>query len=220
MKTVQDFLREVDDKELADAYFSEFPIEYAMIPKTDLTLGEIRDRSRTHFLEFVHRMRETKTEPGSSVFFACKYYTDGYTDIQSQMCELEDLRTQSSPKTYSCLFSDFSSVLGNYIAETALTKKNLVVVLAQILYEMSFFGYDQETMEKERKKLEEAEKEIRENPNSGIPFDEACKRFGWERPGEEEQALKLEITKAEHALNQFYFHREIEEIQQLPDFQR
>ena len=68
MKTVQDFLREVDDKELADAYFSEFPIEYAMIPKTDLTLGEIRDRSRTHFLEFVHRMRETKTEPGSSVF--------------------------------------------------------------------------------------------------------------------------------------------------------
>ena len=219
MKTVQDFLCEADDKELADAYFSEFPINYAMIPKTELTLGEIRNRTRAHFLEFVHRMREVETEPGSNVFFACKYYSDGYTDIQVQMCELADIRTQSSPQTYSCLFSDFSTILGTFVAETPETMKNLPVVLAQILHEMSFFGYDQETMEKERKKLEEAEKEIRENPNSGIPFEEVCKRFGWEQPGEEESNLKLEITKTEHALNQFYFKREIEELLKLPEFQ-
>lgn len=219
MKTVQNFLCEADDKELADAYFSEFPINYAMIPETELTLGEIRDRTQAHFLEFVHKMREVETEPGSNVFFACKHYSDGYTDIQTQMCELTDIRTQSSPQTYSCLFSDFSTILGTFVAETPETMKNLPVVLAQILHEMSFFGYDQETMEEERKKLEEAEKEIRENPNSGIPFEDVCKRFGWGLPGEEESNLKLEITKAEHALNQFYFHREIEELRRLPEFQ-
>lgn len=219
MKTVQDFLCEADDKELADAYFSEFPINYVMIQSTDLTLGEIRDRSRAHFLDFVYRMREIKTEPGSCVFFASKYYSGRYTDIQTQMCELADIRTQSSPQTYSCLFSDFSTILGTFVAETPETMKNLPVVLAQILYEMSFFGYDQETMEEERKKLEEADRELKENSSSGIPFEEVCKRFGWELSGEEESNLKLEITKAEHALNQFYFHREIEELKKLPEFQ-
>ena len=57
METVQAWLNQADEEKLADTYFAAFPINYRMIVDRALTLGEIRDRSRSQFLEFVRRMK-------------------------------------------------------------------------------------------------------------------------------------------------------------------
>lgn len=57
MKTVQEWLNEVDEDKLAGTFFAEFPVDFLMIPNRELTLGEIQDRTREHFLHYVHRMK-------------------------------------------------------------------------------------------------------------------------------------------------------------------
>ena len=56
MKTVQKLLNEVNEHELVDTYFAEFPIDYEMIPAKEITLREIQDRLKNRLLEFIRRM--------------------------------------------------------------------------------------------------------------------------------------------------------------------
>ena len=57
MKTVQEWLNEVNEHELVDTYFAEFPIDYEMIPAKEMTLGEIKNRLKSRLLEFIRRMK-------------------------------------------------------------------------------------------------------------------------------------------------------------------
>ncbi len=164
MKTVQAWLNKVDEEALVDAYFAAFPIDYVMIADRALTLGEIRDGSKNRFLEFVCRMKQVEIPPNEDpyVFFACKQYVEGYSKVGAAMCCLSDLRGESQPECYAWSLTDFARVMGYFVAETSLTLKNMNFVLAEILHEMSLFGYCQEDLEAERKKLLEAEQEIEE----------------------------------------------------------
>ena len=57
MKTVQEWLHEVDEKELTDTYLAEFPIDYKMIADRSLTLGVIRNRCKERFLAYLHELK-------------------------------------------------------------------------------------------------------------------------------------------------------------------
>lgn len=74
METVQAWLNQADEEKLADTYFAAFPIDYRMIADRALTLDEIRDRSRSRFLEFVRRMKQIEIQSSDDpcVFFAYK----------------------------------------------------------------------------------------------------------------------------------------------------
>lgn len=217
MKTVQTWLNKVDETELIDAYFAEFPIDYKMIADKKLTLGEIQDHARERLTTFIDRMKicEIDPEKDACVFFACKEYREGYENIGIEMCQLEDIRTQEHPQCYSWLFVDFGEVMGYFIADTELTQKNICSVLAQILYEMSFFGYTQEDMEKERRKTEKACEEAERG--ECYTEDEVWERFGFNRPEPDPKAerLKRKIHAAEHAYCDFCREREIAEIKRL-----
>ena len=58
MKTVQEWLNEIDEECLVDTYFVDFPIDYMMIANKKLTLEEINERSQKHFLDFVHNLKK------------------------------------------------------------------------------------------------------------------------------------------------------------------
>lgn len=98
METVQAWLNQADEEKLADTYFAAFPIDYRMIVDRALTLDEIRDRSRSRFLEFVRRMKQIEIQPSDDpcVFFACKQYVEGYSKISAAMCRLADIRGEAS----------------------------------------------------------------------------------------------------------------------------
>ena len=55
--------------------------------------------------------------------------------------------------------------MGFLVADTKLTQDNLMDVIVSFLYNMSFFGYKQENLEKECLKLDKAIKEIKEQPD-------------------------------------------------------
>lgn len=79
MKTVQTWLNEVNEYELVDTYFAEFPIDYEMIPAKEMALQEIKDRLKKRLLEFIRQMKDIDIKPGGEpcIFFACKQYQEG-----------------------------------------------------------------------------------------------------------------------------------------------
>lgn len=221
METVQAWLNKADEEKLADTYFAAFPIDYMMIADRTLTLGEIRDRSRSRFLEFVRRMKQIKIQPSDDpcVFFACKQYLEGYSKIGAAMCRLTDIQGEGQPECYAWSFTDFVCVMGYFVAETRLTVKNMDCVLAEILHEVSFFGYHQEDMEAERKKLLEAEREIEEGkcrPAEEV-FEELAAKYGFERqdPDPEAEEKERAIRAAGYGYDLFCRNREIERVREF-----
>lgn len=221
METVQAWLNKVDEEELAGTYFAEFPIDYMMIAERTLTLGEIRDRSKKRFLEFVHQMKKLEIQPNDDpcVFFACKQHSEGRSRVGAAMCRLADIHTDGQPECYSWLFTDFARVMGYLVADTRLTMKNVDYVLAEILNEMSFFGYDQKAMEAEREKLLEADREIEEGKcyPAGEVFERLAAKYGLERrePDPEAEEKEQAIRAAEYEYNAFCQTREIARVREL-----
>lgn len=221
VETVQAWLNKVDEETLADTYFAAFPIDYMMIANQALTLGKIRCRSKERFLEFVRRMKqiEVPSDDDPCVFFACKQYVDGFSKVGAAMCRLSDVYGDGQPECYAWSLTDFAQVMGYFMAETRLTLKNINAVLAEILHEMSFFGYRQEDLEAEREKLLKAEQEIAEGKycSAEEAFARLEEELGLEplEPDPEAEEKERAIQVAGYEYDLFCRNREIEQVKKL-----
>lgn len=92
--------------------------------------------------------------------------------------------------------------------------KNINDVLAQIIYEMTFFGYSQEDIEKERLELEEAAKEA--DGGKTITAEKLFADLGIEpQPSDEEDTEMLsKIYLLENEYNQCWFRNEVKKARE------
>lgn len=96
--------------------------------------------------------------------------------------------------------------------------KNMDCVLAEILNEMSLFGYRQEDMEAEQEKLLEAGREIKEGECRPVEvvFEELAAKYGLERqePDPEAEEKERAIQAAGYEYDLFCRNREIERMRE------
>ena len=120
-----------------------------------------------------------------------------------------------NPQTYSWILTDFDEIMGYCIAETETTIKNINDALAQIIYEMTFFGYSQEDIEKERLELEEAAKEADEGKT--ISAEKLFADLGIEPQtrDEEDSEMLTKIYAMENEYNQHWLRKEVEKVRKL-----
>lgn len=225
MKTVQEWLKEVDEEELVSAYFFRFPIDYEDIfiyenEATKLPLKTIRERLRAALVGFIHRLK--KLTPGvgrSEVFFATKVYQEGDSRIETMMCDVDELLTQKCPEHYDWSLMDFEQVMGYRMADTELTRENIYDVLACILEELSFFGYTQKEHEEGWKRLNTILKDAEAERQAGEYYtqDEMRERLGWEPKKADPEAEERErkIFAEEIKYGRFCFEREVAAVREL-----
>ena len=92
---------------------------------------------------------------------------------------------------YSFTLSNQEEIMGYLVANTKLTKDNIYSLLAYVLYEASWFGYENEDLEKEIQKLEEAEKEIEEGKYSSFTIEKLRKELGLPKKEKDEKQEEL-----------------------------
>lgn len=213
--TVQQYLQEADTKALVAAYREAAPISYEMIENKDLTLREIQERSDKRITEFIEYMRTIPlaTEKTPAVFFAVPEISEDhdYIDTGVAMCEMEDLKEGGEPQTYSWLLMSHAEVAACLVADTAMTKEFLPDVLGIILAETSFFGFEQSDIDKVRKDLEEADKELK--TGNGHTCTDIRELFGNHKlPSDfvEEEADRL---IQERSRNEFEFNRRCRNVE-------
>lgn len=63
---------QTNEDELADVFFAEFPVDFEIIPDRKLSLGKIRDRTREHFLDYIHRIKSEDIPEDSGDHLFCR----------------------------------------------------------------------------------------------------------------------------------------------------
>lgn len=229
MKTVQEWLKEVDEERLVGAYFCRFPIHYEDIfiyknEATKLPLKTIRERIEAAFVGFIHRLKglTPETPQKQSVFFATKAYQEGHSRVETMMCEMDDLLMQKCPERYSWMSLDFEDVMGYWVADTELTQENIYDVLACILEELSFDGYTQEEhkagQERIAEMLRKTEAELKTGKKTkSYTQEEAWKLLGVKpkKPDPEAEERERKIFAEEIKYGRFCFEREVAAVREL-----
>lgn len=218
MKTVQEWLNEIDEKTLADCYFAEYPIDFMMLRDQNHTVAEIEQAAREQFIEYVRKMRVISIrshEEKTAVFYASKGHRDHRRCIITEMCILEEVLSSDEPEHYSCGLTDHAEVMGYFIADTPLTQNNIEIVLAHILFETSFFGYNQENLPDVIETLKRSEEDIEEGPT--YTMEEVREHLGLppKEPDEEAEELEHDIIAAEYAYDLFCRRREEAKLREL-----
>ncbi len=172
MKTIQQVIKETDHQEIETAYFQTHPIDLMDVTDhEDMTIKEYKDRVSKEFQKFLDNLCEQEIRIGEKdrgILFA--YKSDSTEQNWSEMValihanELLNAEEVNSIETYAYEFTEQAEALGFLVADNKFTQDNLMDVIVDFLFEISFFGYGQEHLEEEKALLDEAVKEIEEHP--------------------------------------------------------
>lgn len=228
MKTIQQTLKELDTEKVINYYFAKYPVNLFknIGEKWDgYTVAECKAKMHDTVKGLIERVINTKPNPSlekESILFAYKCIGDELCeDIDMGLLDIDDLLKAddvSEVKIYAYYYERLEDTVGYYVADTTLTQNNLLDIVTSFLYETSFFGFEQENLEKERKHLDDALKEC-EDASKKLSFttvEELFNELGV-KPDEkypEEKEKMVAYNRAACEYNKYCREIELEKIKE------
>ena len=218
MKTVQETLQELDRDELISCYLERQPISVATLKKTtNMTACELLEYVRNKIGKFIDHMRTVpiiKSE-GTCILFVYEkvneyFLEEGYALVhQDEIVELGN-----KAHTYAYEFSPQGEIAGYYVADNKRTQDDIYGLMTDVLFEASFFGFEQEAMLEEKEKLEESIKEVESGEAKTIEVDDLFEHFGLEREkrSEEEKEIRERYSTIMIEYNNFLYNKALQEV--------
>ena len=209
MKTIQRLLRELDSKEIEDAFFAELNTLLREIGDKydEMTLSKIKATRSEHFQDFLRSLFDVKLkygETGYGILFLAKS-TEGMELYLAQSDEIYNAKSFSYPDfhPYDFTMTPREATLAYLVSYNELTQNHLVDVAAKYLFEISFYGYNEDDVKKEAEKLN---RQTEEPISEGKPIDELWHEFEEEHdllhdedyPREDELEAKISEAIAEY----------------------
>lgn len=209
MKTVSEWLRETDRKELVQLYVDRYPIDFLRIRNEDMKVSEVYVYYQQKVDNYIGELLVCESRQDSEmVFIAVESYEQ---NVETKLISLKELMDDDI-ETYSWICHDWEDVLGYHVAETERTLNYIVDVLAYIFYDMSFIGYTKEAFEEERDNL--FKEDIIGSFATAEELFEFC-GIPTKMKDHREEILKEEIELAKLKYNSYCFERELEELRRL-----
>ncbi len=213
MKTVQECLRELDLDELVNAYLAIPFIRDEMIEvikkKETVTGKEIWNMFRDRIIKYIEYMRSTTVEPSEEVSVLYVYevpessvwgrFSHGLVHIS----ELKEKGTEAEDYAYT--LCTHKQVAGFLVADTKLTRDNLLGLMKEVLYEASFYGYTEEEIQEEIQNVETEEFE-------DDPFEAAFMNYKPKPKSEDEMRLEKACNKAREEYSVFLRKKALLEV--------
>lgn len=229
IRTMREILAKVNPDEISDILLQLHLRTLFEHAKPDDTVSDIKARVSKWTERVISSMVNAPSEFETSpfVFFAVPAAADGswwlgYGAVDAVMCEQNEIMQGCPrPTEYSWLLGQSSAVIADsLIAETPLTKENLNEVLADILWELTWFG---DTDEERRDFMDgldsdNGEEENDDNDDEHLIWEKEFERFRAEqeaRRDEKEKELKRAVDQAEHARYEYCFQREVRLVKAL-----
>ena len=205
MKTVQECLKELDIEELIDEYLDRDYIRREMIKvmkKKDMTTKELLWHYREAIREYIEYMRNVPVEQPEEQGLLYMYQTlPGLIrdDYWHDLVILPELREKGvDAEDYSYILCSRGEIAGFLVADTKLTQEHLLTLMADVLYEASYFGYTQEDIDVYLKEEANSEKEDDIPLEDWMPGSPAYKRREPEPRPEEELRLEKIYNQAKN----------------------
>ena len=227
METVQAWLNKLDTEKLINVYLSENPISYEMYKNyLDLTVREIRENYKAALRLYIERLRHLTVKPDEygkqGLLYVHRIMSDGHRERAYNLIYIEELLEKGNDAdNYAYEFTEQATIMGFLVAETPLTQRYIYELIADVLSEASFFGFEQEYLEEEKEKLLEAEKEASERNDKGTTLEEfeaeleQEQGFTFDRESDDERALGHEVVVAELAYSNHSRKKELDLIRSM-----
>jgi hypothetical protein len=219
MRTIQEYLKEADIDRLVKEYLTTYPIKYGSENKMDMNVRQIRAIMENRLVKYIHRLESMKIVPDQdneeSILFAYKYLRDGFEDIAYSLVHKQELLKKGpEADTYAYEYCRQSEIMGYLVSEADFTQKNIYGLMVDVLFEASFFGYEEEHLEQARKELEKASAELKRGKGILTTTEEL---FGEdeEETDELEEQLYHEYTDALINYENYCKKKEMEILRQL-----
>ena len=211
MKTVKEYLNEIDANRLVSTFLYNYPSdEVDLLQYKKMTIEDYRNNEEKALHAFIDRLKNMEPvkpeDDDMHIFFAYRSEGDGDDGIGFGMVIGKDLIEKGTDaNTYSCLFTKQEEIVGYYVAENDLTQHNIYDLLAFIMRESSSFGFKQERLEKTIQELEDAIDERKNHPesarNAREVFKELREKLGEDYYEDEEsddlKELRYKIVEAQ-----------------------
>ena len=160
MKTVQQWLREVDLDYLVYEYLQIAPPSYIDIKEANISTGEAYQRVEQGIRNVIARFIDLPAvEDKDEVFFAYPSIAYGNKEVTVNRIHLSEIDDAGADQ-YGWMMDDWGSVAGYRIADTDYCRSNITEILAQILGEATFLGFSEE---RHRERGDELAREIEES---------------------------------------------------------
>ena len=221
MKTVQESLRKVDEDELIRTYlynYSENIKPYEKWSIDNLTVAEYKEFIINQLKDYLHRLKTLPIKKNDDektwIFFEERCFKDGFPDFQSSLINDADLREKGADApSYAYEFTDQEEVLGYYVADNLHTQNNLEDLLSDIMFEMNFFGFEQEDLTKEKTELDRRVSEVKSGEGKFVSVDDLFKDMEEENPyTDKEKELENKVIEASTKYITYSRKLEIEQI--------
>lgn len=216
LKTVQETLKELDIEKLIDEYLDRDYIRREMIKvmkKKDMTTKELICRYRGAIREYIEYMRNVPVEQPEEQGLLYAYQTlPGLIrdDYWHDMVIIPELREKGmDAEDYSYILCSRGEIAGFLVADTKLTQEHLLTLMADVLYEASFFGYTQKDIDDYLKEEEEAYNATEDDEplEDWMPGSPAYKRREPEPRPEEELRLEKIYNQAKYEYAEYLHNK-------------
>lgn len=231
MRTLQEVIKSLNVCKLVTVYLDE----YCSIPISDKDLDWINKENNFEqvflstltyqhkrikkLFQYIERIKALDIQKSNDMILAYSM-NNFYDKLSTSYIKYNDIinKPNDQIETYAYEFSDQKEIFGWRLPETQFVQENIYYVIANILYEASFFGYDQETLKENRQQLDEAIKEVQEleiNKMKGQTFEDFKRKYNIEDDPKELIELRNQVILAENEYHKYLKFKELNEIRQL-----
>ncbi len=205
MKTVQQYLKELDTEKLIDTYSYEFPFDNAdYMSCKEMTIEQIHDSYKQGMYKYIEYLKSVEiTEPKDGR--KCLIYAqrcigdDDLTDQSYHLIPIDELLEKGcDTESYGYELCPVSEIMGYYVADTKLTQHYIYELIADVLHETSFFGFHPQKREESIQEINDRLKNANKDLTEYVSMEELFKELGWEieRQSDDEREMYNKVIQA------------------------
>lgn len=187
MITVQETLKLLDKEKLIDEYYNKIKNEIFELKDKTITLEEFEKTTKkkiSNFIDHLIKMKPVKNkENDRKILLAYNAYDSDL--FMPQLCvsliheaELKKDKLEVVPCAY--YYQPQNEIIAFVIADNEFTQKNIYEVMVDIMYETSFFGYEDEIKEEANTELNETMEQIKSGDFETRSWDDVKKDLHFE----------------------------------------
>ena len=195
MRTVQEWLQEMNTEKLIDTFLAEFPIRLDKLMKRDVNVRKYYYDYRIMLREGIEKLRNVPLEDMGyhGLIFVHPFMEDGLLDHTAEVLHVEDL-LEGKYILYGYGVCSPGEIMGFRVADTQMTLNHLEKMMVEVLYT----GYFSK------------EKAVRENEEDYVPRD-----YGIDPIEEAEGAARKKVVDAQWKFEEQMLDKELELIRSM-----
>ena len=220
MRTIQEYFRELDTEKLIETYLTEYPINYKDFRNKDMTISQIEEYVNKKLHDFIERMKtitvENRKDSFRGILYVHRCIKDGLNDQSYCLADIVEILSGDIKETdYGYDILPQAEIMGFLVAETEMTQRYIYELAANVMYEASFFGFEEEDKQEVVEELKKRTEEIKSGTTEYHTWEEFKKECDFDEESPDETELHNKVVRASYDYSKHSAMKELNKIREM-----